>query len=98
MPERERERSRAVKAFVSEVSSQPRVAAATKFLPELRLNPGFALDLTTADVDGSLWDFGNKVARDRIMRKVKQERPQLPIGSPICTALSLWQRINDLTR
>jgi hypothetical protein len=47
-----RERSRAVKAIVSEIYSPPRATAATKLLPELRLIPGFALDLTTADVDG----------------------------------------------
>ena len=52
-----RERSRAVKAIVSEIHSPPRVSAATRLLPELRLIPGFALDLTTADVDGALWDF-----------------------------------------
>ena len=37
---------------VSEVYSPPRVTAATKLLPELRLLPGFALDLTTKDTDG----------------------------------------------
>ena len=64
-----RERSRALKAIVSEIYSPPRVtAAATKLLPELRLMPGFALDLTTADVDGRLWDFDEKVMRERAMQ------------------------------
>ena len=41
--------------------SPPRVtAAATKLLPELRVIPGFALDLTTSDVDGRAWDFDHK--------------------------------------
>ena len=44
---------------------------------------GFALDLTTADVDGSLWDFDSKVVRDRAMEKVGEEKPLLPIGSPL---------------
>ena len=83
-----RERSRAVKAIVSEIYSPPRVTAATKLLPELRLIPGFAVDLTTADVDGALWDFDSKVMRDRAMKKVREERPQLLIGSPMCTAFS----------
>ena len=69
-----------------EIYSPPRVTAATKLLPELRLIPGFALDLTTADVDGALWDFDSKVMRDRAMKKVREERPQLLIGSPTCTA------------
>ena len=93
-----RERSRAVRAIVSEVYSPPRVTAATKLLPELRLIPGFALDLTTSDVDGALWDFDSKVMRERAMRKVKEERPQLLIGSPMCTAFSTWQRINNTIR
>ena len=32
------------------------------------------------------------------MRKVKQQRPQLLIGSPMCTAFSTCQRINNTTR
>ena len=36
--------------------------------------------------------------RDRDMVKVKSERPQLLIGSPMCTAFSDWQRINNLIR
>ena len=66
-----RERMRALKAMVSEVYSPPRVtAAAAKLLSELRLIPGFALDLTTADDVGRLWDFDDKVMRERAMRKV----------------------------
>ena len=91
-----RERTRALKAIVSEVYSPPRVtAAAKKLLPELGSIPGFALDPTTADVDGRLWDFDDKVMRERAMKKVKEERPQLLIGSPMCTAFSTWQRINN---
>ena len=56
------------------------------------------MDLTTADTHGSLWDFDSKVMRERAMRKVKEERPQLLIGSPMCTAFSTWQRINNLIR
>ena len=93
-----RDRQRALKAVVSEIYSPPRVTAATKLLPELKLMPGFALDLTTADTDGQLWDFDSKVMRDRAMAKLKSERPLLLIGSPMCTAFSTWQRINNLVR
>jgi hypothetical protein len=93
-----RDRAKAIRAVVSEVYSPPRVTAAIKLLPELKLIPGFALDLTTADTDGALWDFDSKVMRERAMRKVKEERPQLLIGSPMCTAFSTWQRINNLIR
>ena len=63
--------SRGIKAAVSEIYFPPRVTAATKLLPELRIIPGFALDLTTADTDGLLWDFDSKVMRDSAMKKLK---------------------------
>ena len=93
-----RERQKGIRAVVSEIYSPPRVTAATKLLPELKIIPGFALDLTTADADGKLWDFDSKIMRDRAMQKVKDERPMLLVGSPMCTAFSTWQRINDKIR
>ena len=92
------DRSKALKAVVSEIYSPPRVTAAAKLLPELRVISGFALDLTTADEDGSLWDFDSKILRERAMAKVKSDRPQLLIGSPMCTVFSTWQRMNNLIR
>ena len=47
-----RERKASVRAVVSEICSPPRVTAAAKLLPELKVIPGFALDLTVADSDG----------------------------------------------
>ena len=49
-----RQRDKALKAVVSEIYSPSRVTAAAKLLPEFRVTPGFALDLTTADEDGVL--------------------------------------------
>ena len=83
-----RERSKSIRAVVSEIYSPPRVTAATKLLPELRIIPGFALDLTTADTDGQLWDFDSKVMRERALQKVRDEKLSLLIGSPMCTAFS----------
>ena len=45
-----------------------------------------------------MWDLDSKDMRERAMRKVKEERPQLLIGSPMCTAFSTWQLINNLIR
>ena len=45
-----------------------------------------------------LWDFDEKVVRDRAWKKLKEERPMLLVGSPMCTAFSTWQRINDKIR
>ena len=93
-----RQRSRVVRAVVSEIYSPPRVTAATKLLPELKLIPGFALDLTTTDEQGRRWDFNMKVMRDEAFRRVREEKPLLLVGSPMCTAFSTWQRINNLIR
>ena len=57
------------------------MTAATKLFPELRIIPGFALDMTTTDIDGQLWDFDSKVMRDRAIKKIREERPLLFIGS-----------------
>ena len=60
--------------------------------------PGFALDLTTVDSDGRPWDFDEKVMRERALERVRREKPLLLVGSPMCTAFSTWQRINDKIR
>ena len=63
-----RERSKSTRAVVSMIYSPPRVTAATKLLPELRIIAGFALDLT------QLWDSDNKVTRERALQKVRDEK------------------------
>ena len=93
-----RERTAAIRAVVSEIYSPPRVTAAAKLLPELKIIPGFALDLTVADSDGRLWDFDDVVVRDRARKRFFTERPMLVVGSPMCTAFSTWQRINNRIR
>ena len=59
-----RERQKGIRAVVSEISSPPRVTTATKLVPELKIIPGFAMELTTAEVDGKLRDFDPKIMRD----------------------------------
>ena len=60
-----RERSRAVRAVVSEIDSPLRVSAVAKLRLSYGILPGFALDLTTNDSDGRLWDFDQEEMRDR---------------------------------
>ena len=93
-----RERKAAIRAVVSEIDSLPRVTAAAKLLPERKIIPGFALDLTVADSDGRLWDFDDVVMRDRARERLLRERPMLLVGSPMCTAPSTWQRIHNKIR
>ena len=89
-----RERSRAVKAFVSEIYSAPRVTNVAKLLPGLGLLPGFALDLTTVNEQGHNWDFTQEKMRREARRKVATEKPMFLIGSPACTAYCSWQALN----
>ena len=94
----ERERKEAQRDGVSEVDPPPRGAAAAEVRPDLKVRPGFALDLTVAITDGRLWDFEDVVMRDRARKRLLDERPMLLVGSPMCTAFSTWQRINNKIR
>ena len=58
-----------------------RVTVATKLLPELKIIPGFALDLITAGSDGRSWDF-DVVTTDQAWRGFAEERLMLPVGIP----------------
>ena len=93
-----RERRGALKKLVSNTYSPPRVTAAAKLLPSLGCVPGFAMDLTTLDEHGDPWDFDVPEQRLRARERIELEKPMLLIGSPMCTAFSAWQRINNKKR
>ena len=93
-----KERARGLKHIVSEIYSPPRVTAAAKLLPELKCIPGFALDLTTVDDQGRAWDFDDKDTRERARKLYRETMPMLLIGSPVCTAWSAWQNLNNVKR
>ena len=40
------------------------------------------------------WDFGIKSKRDKARALLRDQKPYLLIGSPMCTAFSQWQRLN----
>ena len=95
----QRERNKAYNRIVSEIYSPPRVARMVESMPELKLIPGMALDLTCIDPDDNVpWDFNAKEKREKAFRLIRQQKPMLLIGSPMCTAWSTWQFINDLRR
>ena len=73
------------RADVAEIYSQPRVTREAQYMG---LTPGFALDLTTCDDDGRPWDFADPEMRQRARHKLKQTKPRLLIGSPMCRAFS----------
>ena len=93
-----RERGKAIRAIVSEIYSPPRVSAVAKMFPSYGILPGFALDLTTHDHDGRHWDFDEDEMQRRAWEKIEKEQPLLLIGSPMCTAFSAWQYINNSKR
>ena len=67
-------------------------------MPRYGLAPGLALDLTTNDDRGIPWDFTKKSHRDRAEALLDEQRPIIIIGSPVCTAFSQWQFLNDPKR
>ena len=92
-----RDAKRAGRRIVSEVYSPPRV---TKLMREMRTRyaaPGFAFDLTTVDPDdGQPWDFNDPAKRAKARRMLREQRPFLIIGSPMCRYFSTWQRLNEV--
>ena len=78
-----KERRRAGKAMVSEVYSPPRVTAAFRLFPELKVILGSACDLTTSDTDGRAWDFDEKEMKDQAPERVCREQPMHIVISPM---------------
>ena len=93
-----KERTKAMTGIVSEIYSPPRVTRAIKMMPSSEVIAGFALDLTTKDVDGRAWNFDEKEMRDRARRKFREEKPMFLIGSPYCTPYSALQALGAARR
>ncbi len=82
------------RSVVSELYSSMRVTAYAK---QLGLSPGFAPDLTILDPDDNMpWDFDVPTKRAKALAKIREEKPYLLIGSPMCTAYPrtkvMWRR------
>ena len=89
-----RERNKALKGIVAEIYSAPRVTKTIKMMPSSEVLAGFALDLTTHDVDGRAWNFDEEEMRQRARKKVDKEQPMFLIGSPFCTPYSPLQALS----
>ena len=76
---------------VAEIYSPPRVTLRAK---QWGLKLGWSLDLTTKDSDGKAWDFSKKNMQQRAIDKIKQDKPLLIIGSPMCTDWSTIMNFN----
>ena len=76
---------------VCEVYSPPRVVPAAR---AMGLPGGWSLDLTTHDAEGRAWDFDKSEVRARCRKLVRESRPAVIVGSPMCTMFSQLQRMN----
>ena len=76
---------------VAEEHSPPR---AVETATNMGIRGGWGFDLTTNGGDGFPWGFNDAMMRNRVVRKLLQDKPHVPIGSPMCTAYSAMNRIN----
>ena len=93
-----RERARRSRAIIAEFYSPPTIPALAKELPSYGIVPGLALDLTVPDENGELWDFSIPSMRTKAEKLLDEQKPTLLVGTPMCTAFSSWQFINDKKR
>ena len=91
-----REKRRTINRIVSEIYSPPRVTTEIQRSGFKHLRAGLALDLTVSDPDdGQPWKFSRRDNREKATQLIRASQPILLIGSPMCTAFSTWQRLND---
>ena len=84
------------KTVISEIYSPPRVTAEVARSKNEFLTPGLAFDITVNDPDdGQPWDFNVRAKREKAREILRKQRPYLIIGSPMCTAFSSWQYLNE---
>ena len=62
------------------------------------MRPGWSLDLTTTAPDGQEWDFTKASRRHEARKLLDETKPKLLIGSPMCTAFSVLQRLSEHKR
>ena len=76
---------------ISEIYSPPRVVAAAQ---AMGLRGGWSLDITCRDEEGQPWDFSKSWMRTKAMKLLKETKPRLLIGSPMCTDWSVLMNLN----
>ena len=79
------------KIEVAEVHSPPRV---TQVARQMVFGAVWSLDITTCDGDGKAWDSNDVEMRKRAARRVLGDEPLLLVGSPMCIAFGVMNRIN----
>ena len=77
-----------------EICSPPRVIKAVELLSQLNIDPGVAMDLTTEDGLGQPWDFSKQHMKDKAGNKLRKQKPDLLVDSPMCTLFFACQRLS----
>ena len=72
---------------VAEAYSPPRMAT---MAAALGFNPGFSMDLTTANNEGKPWDLSDKKMQDAAIKQQDEQKPWLLVVSPPCTWFSQY--------
>ena len=76
---------------VAEFHSPPRII---EMASKTGLRAGWSMDITTKDLDGKSWDFNIPEMRNKVARRLLEDKPLLLVGSPTCTIHSGINNIN----
>ena len=76
---------------VAEIYSPPRMAAMAS---KPGYVPGFSMDLTPTDEDGSPWDLSFAATQRKALRRREMDMPYLLVAWPPCTAFSVLQNLS----
>ena len=58
------------------------------------LKAAWAMDLTTLDESGNPWDFSKAEQRKRALKRLRKDRPLMPIACPMCGPFSSMNELN----
>ena len=79
-----------------EIYSPPRVSVTAK---KYGITSHGSFDITIVDPDDQQpWDLNVKSKREKVMKIIKECKPSVVIGSPMCTAFSSLQNMNKHKR
>ena len=76
---------------ITEIYSPRRVV---EIAEKMGLQGGLSMDITTKDDAGNYWDFNDVKMREKARNYIIKNKPLLLIGSPMCTAYSILQKMN----
>ena len=72
------------KMDIAEVYGPERV---TRVAEQYGFKPGWSLDFTTTDEHGRPWNFDCLYMRNKVVRRLLEDKLMLVIGSPMCTEI-----------